>query len=173
MFWPIGNRINAVPLYIEKLTEHYLSLHIQIVLKTSLMDIVSKQQQEWVASICVCIFFNGCRACWSLHLHVRPGNPPMIFCVFKQWDLSPEISNTQVLCSDWFSWIQKSRRFQSKAKTYPPNPELSGFMTPTHNILPIAASTAEPPFLIKSNPTSAHSFTSDTTAAWPIEKIKW
>ena len=46
MFWPIGNRINAVPLYIEKLTEHYLSLHIQIVLNTSLMDIVSKQQQE-------------------------------------------------------------------------------------------------------------------------------
>lgn len=164
MFWPIGNRINGVPLYIEKLTEHYLSLHIKIVLNTSWMDIMSRQQQEWVASICVCIFCNGCRACWSLHLHV--------FCVFKQWDLSPNISNMQVLCSDWFSWIQMSRRFQSKAKTYPPNPELSGFMTPTHNILPIAASTAEPPFLIKSNPTSAHSFTSDTTAAWPIEKIK-
>ena len=94
--------------------------------------------------------------------------PHVGHCIYIQDLETPQ----WVLCSDWFSWTQKSRGFQSKAKTYPPNPELSGFMTPTHNILPIAASTAEPPFLIKSNPTSAHSFTSDATAAWPIEKIK-
>ena len=118
------------------------------------------------------IFLNGCHACWSLHLHVRPGNPPA-YLNSGTWVPRSAACKFYVKSSDWFSWIQKSRRFQSKAKTYPPNPELSGFMTPTHNILPIAASTAEPPFLIKSNPTSAHSFTSDTTAAWPIEKIKW
>ena len=168
MFWPIGNCINRVQLYVEKLTEHYLSLHLAfiapfIALNTSWTDIVSKQQQEWAASIRICIFFNGCHACWSLHLHVRHGNPPTSFVYLNSGTWVPRSATCK-----FFVLIDS----HGKAKTYPPNPELSGFMTPTHNILPIAASTAEPPFLIKSNPTSAHSFTSDTTAAWPIEKIK-
>ena len=124
---------------------------IHFLVKKSLVNMVTKSEQQVYA-----------------YVSFLMDAPHVGHCIYIQDLETPQ----WVLCSDWFSWIQKSRSFQSKAKTYPPNPELSGFMTPTHNMLPIAASTAEPPFLIKSNPTSAHSFTSDTTAAWPIEKIK-
>ena len=47
--------------------------------------------------------------------------------------------------------------------SHPPIPELSGHMTPTHNVVAIAASTAEPPFFKISAPTLEHSAESEDT----------
>lgn len=48
----------------------------------------------------------------------------------------------------------------------PPIPVECMLMTPTHNVVAMAASTAEPPFLRMFRPTLEHSALSAATAAW-------